>query len=102
MKEETSIIAPHWSADAERWVFDVSRTEPKQPSGEHLAQYVCRQVWRFNFSEPGFCLLDIAQPDETEPRVVNSAMTTAGETEQMSLDQQREFVATESISGTFY
>lgn len=251
MREEISITAPHWSADAERWVFDDSRTRPKQQSSDHLAQYVYSQVWRFDFTAPGFCLLDIspgvdshtlrslmvslkdslseinvkrarepfvfrsmgrfdqqettkfhldgapdqsllilgyepsnvrsqvfladytraafvlgitpkqfledfnpmyragedklvpyitelpqpdtghsrilfinnsslpftenrtnplgvmhkaviAKPDEAESRLVNSAMTTVGEKEQSSLDQQREFVATETISGKFY
>lgn len=44
----------------------------------------------------------IAKRDEAESRVVNSAMLTLGETEQLSLDQQREFVATDTISGKFF
>lgn len=56
---EISVIAPHWSADAQRWVFDASQAVSKQLSGDHLAQYVYSQVCRFDFIAPGFCLLDI-------------------------------------------
>jgi len=44
----------------------------------------------------------IAKPDEAEQRVVNSAMLTVGATDQVSLEQQREFVATDTISRKFH
>ncbi|WP_153559438.1 hypothetical protein [Roseimaritima sediminicola] len=80
MKEEIRIIAPRWSANAGRWLFGNPTTTLKQQIeddhliSDHLAQNVYRQVWRFDFAAPGFCLIDVGG---VEPSNVRSQLLMA-------------------------